>query len=836
MGRFYRAAVPSGRPAAAVRRSFSEGGRIAKAERRGLLAFLCVCAAIPAHAQAPAAFQERPPLGATFTVDALGSLPSSSNLFALLDTAVPDIIADRIETGGTAAGSPSRIGAHGSTWTQTIFRVGDADITNPSSTGLPLLMPGVDSWEQVDVATGLMPLDVGAPGVAVTLAPRLPAASWIRAIELTGSPRPFNAGAATDTPPAINRLDSWAHANLFLSGPIVPRRLGALLSATWNRSMYFERDATSALDASLASAFVNLVGTPDDRNEIRLIGWGQRTRDAAPHHDVWNKQPHAGLQQTGLHLQAAWQHRLAHAGGGFRAFGAYTQGRRATDLVAPPVVVADRLREGPVPTLLEPGIGTDRTWSVGARVTRSSGAHALLAGLDLSGGSANVQSTFAGRVGETLNGVPARVWDFSDPAAESEWRNRSFAAFVGDTIAAGARLTLNGGLRFETINGSAAAGSTGVNWANLLPRAGFHVGMLNYWQVAAFGQYGRYAHGLPLADLAYGDPTAPTASIYRWNATTAATPEPRAIGPLVQRLGPGTGGNPSFSSIDPALKQPLMDEVMLGFEARPHPSAFVRLAAIGRREHDLIGVVDTGVPDSAYTTITVPDTGIDVAGSADDRPLVFYNRSPASFGADRYLLTNPSGHDTSFVGAELVGQVHARRFFFLMGATAGRSEGIAANLGFGPLENDASVLGEVFIDPNARTYAQGRLFTERGYTIKLAGSYQYAHDVTLGITARYQDGQHFARLVILPGLNQGAEAVRAFRNGRTRFTFTSNLDLRLQKRFTIGPSQVTAIFDAYNLFNEHFEYEEISVTGATSRLKSAKQPPFAAHVGIRFTF
>src|SRR5438445_10648999 len=69
MGRFYRAAVPNGRPAAAVRRSFSEGGRIAKAERRGLLAFLCFCAEIPAQAQAPDASQARTPPSPTLTSD-----------------------------------------------------------------------------------------------------------------------------------------------------------------------------------------------------------------------------------------------------------------------------------------------------------------------------------------------------------------------------------------------------------------------------------------------------------------------------------------------------------------------------------------------------------------------------------------------------------------------------------------------------------------------------------------------------------------------------------------------------------------------------------------------
>src|SRR5439155_22936719 len=129
--------------------------------------------AVPARAQdppPPPMSQERPPLGASITVGALGDLPSSANLFSLLDTVVPDVIADRIDTGGLSAGAAAPVGAHGSTWTQTIFRVGDADITSPTGTGVPLLIPGVDQWERVDVATALTPIDVSAPGMAVTLA------------------------------------------------------------------------------------------------------------------------------------------------------------------------------------------------------------------------------------------------------------------------------------------------------------------------------------------------------------------------------------------------------------------------------------------------------------------------------------------------------------------------------------------------------------------------------------------------------------------------------------------------------------------------------------------
>ena len=470
--------------------------------------------------------RERPPLGAAVTVGPLGALPAAGNLFALLDTLVPDLIADRIDAGGTSAGSPSRVGAHGSTWTQTIFRVGDADITSLSGTGTPLLMPGVDVWEYVDVATGLMPLDVSAPGLAVTLTPRRPGGSWTRSFQLMGAPPAFTGGSASASPPTITRLGSFGQAGVFLSGPVAGEKLGALVSANWIRSSYYERDNPAKLQASLGSAFLNLTATPTSSDEIRMIVWGQRTRDAAPNHFLLN-QPAAGQRNLSMHGQAAWQRGLASGDAGFRAFAAYTLGQRTSDLAAPSSVIVERLNDGPVPALVEAGVGWDRTWSAGARLNRSTGAHTLLAGVDVAGGSTTMQSVFAGRVGELVNGLAARIWDFTDPAAESVWRQQSVAAFVGDTFAVARRLTINGSVRFEGIRGSAASHDATIRWRNLLPRAGFHWSMHNFWQLSSFGQYGRYAHRLPLADLGYGDPTAPTANVSRWTLPAGPSTDAR---------------------------------------------------------------------------------------------------------------------------------------------------------------------------------------------------------------------------------------------------------------------------------------------------------------------
>jgi len=270
----------------------------------------------------------------------------------------------------------------------------------------------------------------------------------------------------------------------------------------------------------------------------------------------------------------------------------------------------------------------------------------------------------------------------------------------------------------------------------------------------------------------------------------------------------------------------------VGFEGRPMPDMVFRLMGIARRERGLLGVVNTGVPASAYTVVPLFDTGLFGDGSV----LPVFNRQASSFGADRYQLTNPDNDQTTFVGAELTGQRQTERLFLLFGLTAGRSEGLAGYRGFRAIENDAAVLGDLFTNPNSRTYAQGRLFNERGYTIKLATVYKFPYDFKVGIAARYQDGQHFSRLIVVPNLNQGPELIRAFRNGRTRFTFTGTLDARVQKDLTSGPRKIALLVEGYNLLDMAYEIEEFQLSGPQSRATTATQPPLSIHAGIRIEF
>jgi hypothetical protein len=260
------------------------------------------------------------------------------------------------------------------------------------------------------------------------------------------------------------------------------------------------------------------------------------------------------------------------------------------------------------------------------------------------------------------------------------------------------------------------------------------------------------------------------------------------------------------------------------------------LTGIARREGNLLGVVDTGVSLSGYAPIGLPDAGKDLVDPSDDRTLVAYNRLPGSFGQDAYLVTNPGQDAATAFALRMTWEHSSDRLFTLFGATASAAEGSGGNRGYGPLENDQDVPGELFTNPNANSYARGRLFSDRAFTIKWTTLYRFPGDVTVGGIARYQDGQPFSRMVIVPNLNQGVEAVQAYPNAGSRFTFTGTFDLRVQKGFRVAAARVDAILDAYNLFTRGNEVEEYVFSGPAFRTPTAIEPPHSVHLGLRVTF
>ena len=793
----------------------SGSSRIFALRRRSAIAVFVLLFSLDARAQTQTS---------TLDGDFLRLLPTADNLFLVLETTQSTLISDRFFGGGLYTGETGRIGGFLGSWSQTLFRVGDVSLSDPTGSGAPLLFPDLMIWERVEIATGLPRADVNA-SLAITLEPRKPSPTWTRTAQVMTS----HFGSASV--PAIARLDGSDRVTLLASGPLVPGRLGLVLAGSWTRGSQFNRSESSATTANLGSAFAHLVFTPRDRHEVRVIGWLERSSTPFDLRLAF-RQPDATTPQTAGHMQATW----AHSGPEttpWRVFAGYTGRRREPGFDSSRSPVFERLVDGPVSALASLSTGNVYQWSLGTRVAPASlgKRHAVEIGLDASGGRSEASGFLSGSAGEVVDSFPARVWRFSSPGSKSIRHELAYAAYVSDRIEIAPRLALDAAVRYDAVSGSAAGAATDISWRAFLPRAAVNWRIAETWQPTIIAGYSGSAYRLTLDLLATGDPAAPTADVFRWNAPAGSTALPLTPGPLVARAGPGTGGDATFTRIDPSLERPRTDELIVGVTLRPSNSVRLGLTGIARRERDFVGLINTGAP--TYALSSVFDPGGNLGSTEDDRLVPVYNRVPESFGRDRYLLTNTKQREATFNGVQLSADVTNKRLALRLGATAGRALASAANRGVGPLENDQSLVGELTTDPNAATLARGRVFNDRAYTVKLAAVYLLPKETTIGATARYQDGQPFARLLVFPTLNQGAEAVRAFANGDSRFTYVATLDARVQKHFS---TRVDVFIDAYNLTNLANSVEERTTEPPDVRVTTAVQPPRTIQLGLKLSF
>jgi hypothetical protein len=432
---------------------------------------------------------------------------------------------------------------------------------------------------------------------------------------------------------------------------------------------------------------------------------------------------------------------------------------------------------------------------------------------------------------------------------------RDLSAWAADRIVWRDRLLVELGLRLDASAGAAEGAGQDVSWTAVSPRVSARFRLTEAGRLTAFGGYADYTHRLLLSPLAFGDPNGPQGMVYRWDDPNGDRLfDPAERGALVARVGPGAA-DPTLAAIDPALRPPRTKEVVLGLEASLGGGWRIRLAGFDRRERDLLESVDVGVPISGYSVRYLKDPAGDILGPQDDQRLPVYDRKPETFGLDRYLLTNPAGHEGRHRGLELrVEKALGQRLVLLAGATASMTETAGANRSFRVMENDQGVIGELFDDPNADTHASGRSFFDRAFTIKVAAAYRLPGDWRLAAVARYQDGQPFGRLVVVPDLAQGPEAVPATPRGQItgesvtdaegrylvpsghRFTYTLTVDARLEKGLPLGATRLSLLAEAFNLLGTRHEVEEDPVSGPGFRTPTAVQPPRVVRFGLRLDF
>ena len=765
--------------------------------------------------------------GLSFDEAWLEDHPSGRNIWALVETAVPFVIADRMDTGGIGTGHSARMGSRGASWSSTSVTFGDMTLLSPNEVGLIPFAVDLGAVGAVSVTSGLAAVETQSPGVQIGLTPRRAGARRHGSLQLSfTTPGMVDTRRLVDAPP-INRISTWRNVSGQMSGPAGDRS-GLVVSGAITRAQFSERDLPGVWTSDQASLFSHLVVNATEENQIRVLSSVQRAvypfggRSQFLDRRVTER---ATFWQTG----ATWEHTGA---GGSRAMisasfqrAAFTPGISVTG-----TGVIDRVLDGPVP---RPASQTTSTqWELKAQTAApllmwGGTTHELRAGIDLRQAHATSDILALSTVAEQVGGLAARVWL---PATVSAMSQRSLlrgTAYLGDRIGLGPTATLNAGVRADLEDGSARGASTGVRWSTMSPRANLQ---WNLGPLSLFGGAGLYAEGLTLGLLGHGDPGEAVSHIYRWIDSNAdGRYDPSEQGVLVARAGRGA----AVMSVDSALSTPRTFERTAGLELRHGQLMRLRAAAIWRNQSSLLGVVNTGVPASSYRAVLIPDAFFDWDGPADDQPLVAYDQRPESFGQDAFLLTNLDGDDATYQGVEVTWHLTTRRLVMLFGATAYRNHGRAPLPGFGPLQNDQSVSGDRFNQPNAVPVLPGRLFFDRAYVGKWSATYRAPGDIRVGFSARYQDGQPFSRVVVAPDLAQGPEMLHAYSIGRTRFTYTLTLDVRVEKELTIGGRRAAVHVDVFNATRHLNEVEEDVLTTPAFRRSTAMQPPLTVRVGFR---
>ena len=359
---------------------------------------------------------DRTAYGTQFNAAAIERLPESGGVFGLIERSDPLVVTELIEGGG-AYMEPQRLGASGASWTQTSFRLGDADVTDPDRTGFAMFYPNLDALQGVSVTTAGLPPGGYGSGTSVMLVPRMPASTWQRTVEFYGSPPALQSVNPLPDVPSIARLRAASGASFVLTGP-VNDRLGVLVAGSLAASSRLERDRLDSVASRIGSLSAHLVYTATPRDDVRLFvetdglslpaaGRAMLVDPGLEQHDrsllvssTWNRTSRGGL---------AWSANLA-----------YTHASSTPALSGTAIVgTTERLRDGPVDELAS---SSDRqrhrasvSWRGDPGPVRVWGLlHRIEFGSEASWTGATRDAPGDSLIGELVNGQPARAWQVHD--------------------------------------------------------------------------------------------------------------------------------------------------------------------------------------------------------------------------------------------------------------------------------------------------------------------------------------------------------------------------------------------------------------------------------------
>ena len=593
--------------------------------------------------------------------------PEAVSLHGLLLAREPASVTQPLDFTGLGDNRAAIESQRGYSWTGAQFKLLGMDATDSYQPGHPVILPDVQAIDEVVVRSAFAQALSASYGTEVGIFLAQPGASWRGMLSTadTGSILsssnlpPANRGIVQqpeqfhwftrDGVQAGGPLTHWA--DVFVMGtaqwslqtvPLEPpgndQRSRLLFGNIRARIRASPRDQ---FDALYSGSRINLNdwGIPVDLESLAsrsmsppfVLPGGFKGQSSVDHFDF---------------LQAGWIHRFAEnsrlgvlelrygestahldTGSPAQAFGAHEP---KIELVTSAIADAPPISDLAVRTRQ----GVEAAWQPRAR------RHQIVAGAGWKTSSPHNRVTIPSDINLiTVNGAPSEVVEFNTPF-DSQSIVRALQVYVADRVQLTGGLSLDAGVLADFSRGSLPAQSKGdgqfihpqtfparpdlIVWNSVSPRAGLAWQVPHLRRLILRGTYFRLFSPLAGRYLDFGNPNSLAGNVYQWiDRSSDGRFQLGEEGALLMRFGG------QYSSIQPSLRRPYADEFNLGAEFALARRTFAGIHLFRRDEKQRLAAINTGVPSSAFTPVTILDPGPDgVAGTFDDRPLVVYAQNP----------------------------------------------------------------------------------------------------------------------------------------------------------------------------------------------------------------
>lgn len=421
------------------------------------------------------------------------------------------------------------------------------------------------------------------------------------------------------------------------------------------------------------------------------------------------------------------------------------------------------------------------------------GSHEIKAGVEMQYAKHGVYSgPVEGRIEYYYLGYPMFMVE-QMPGYQDSY-TRVLVGYAQDSWTVSKRLTINYGLRFNNYWFKNPAEGVGVlyNQNALAPRVGIAFDILGDRKNVLKLHYGHYFESIQslYENLSSFETRFNPLSYYTWAGTDWL--KLYEISPSTQTV-----------VKDPSLKQPYIQEFILGYERELFKNASLEVNAYYRKGRNFAGLLLT---NATYELTTALCPGVDgLYGTADDFTIPYYNRTNP-LTPNEYTVTNLEKSKSSTMidnpfrtqkGFEIIfNKRMSNRWQMMLSYGYGTSRGNASSL--------TPYLGN---DPQNFVFANGKMYYYgEPHHFKCQGTVLLPFDIMCGLSASYMSGLPTSIMTycMTPDLTTPVKQLNVNAVGDA-FTYEARKDvsIRMEKQFGLGEAvRMSVIADISNIFND----------------------------------